>query len=140
MGFRNGSWMSVFAVYPKTAGVTQLRGCTSRKNKDTGQYETDFSGYVSCIGNAVAQKALQLHPAEGKPVRIRLKETEVKMTFESGPDGKQQVKYTNFNVYDFDMGDGALNTGTPAPAPANEPHNPSYEGVSDDVNDEGLPF
>jgi hypothetical protein len=134
MGFRKGAWMSVFGVYPKTAGITQIRGCISRKNRDTGAYEMDFSGFCSCVGNETAQKALQLHPTAQHPVNIQLGDVEVKQTFKT-VDGKQQVEYTNYNIYDFNLSDTVGNA-----APASAPPNPAYEGLSDDVGDEGLPF
>lgn len=128
--------MSVFAVYPKTNGVTQIRGCTSRRNKDTGEFENDFSGYCSCIGNQCAQKALTLKPADGHPVRIRLGDIEVRQVFEKGADGKQKLQYTNFNIYSFDTSEESEKK----TAASNEPPNPVYEGISDDVDEEGLPF
>lgn len=140
MGFRNGAWMSVFGVYPKTGGITQILGSTSRKDKDSGEYVTDFSGYCSCIGNAVAQKALQIKPSAGHPVKIHLGDVEVKQTFEMGPDGKRVPKYTNFNIYSFEFGENTARAAASG-RPSSEPANPAYEGsFMDDVVEEGLPF
>ena len=139
MGFRNGAWMSVFGVYPKTNGVTQIRGCTSRKRRDTGEYETDFSGFCSCIGNDVAQKALQLHPTEGHPVRIHLGDVEVKQTFEM-VNGISQPKYTNYNIYSFDLGAEGNGGATPPPKSYTDQLEAAYDGIVDDADEEGLPF
>ena len=45
----------------------------SRKNKNTGEYETDFSGYVGFVGTVAAKKAAQLKEKD----RIRLGDVDV---------------------------------------------------------------
>ena len=137
MGFRKGAWMSVFGVFPnaKSDKVAQISGATSVKNKATGEYETDFSSYCTCIGATAVQKALKLKIEKGKPARIRLLDVEVKQTFEG--DGKdRKVKYVNYNIYDFDFGDDVK---TPTVTKDDE-LSVAYEGISDDINEEGLPF
>lgn len=137
MGFRKNAWMSVFGFFPneKTDKVAQISGATSIKNRQTGEYETDFSAYCTLIGEKAVQKAKNLKIAKGKPARIRLLDVEVKQTFE-GSGADRHVKYTNFNIYDFDFGE---NTKTGSPSKEEE-LNAAYEGVSDDPNEEGLPF
>lgn len=137
MGFRKNAWMSVFRFFPneKSDKIAQISGATSVKNRATGEYETDFSGYCTLIGEKVVQKAKNLVIEKGKPARIRLLDVEVKQTFE-GTGSERQVKYTNFNIYDFDFGDGDR-----VSAPSTEEElNAAYEGISDDPNEEGLPF
>ena len=68
MGFRNDAYATVWEVTSKTPNVTQLRISTSHKNKETGAYETDFSGFVACVGSKVAAEALHLHEKD----RIKL--------------------------------------------------------------------
>lgn len=138
MGFRKGAWMSVFGFYPnpKSDKIAQISGATSVKNKFTGEYETDFSAYCSCIGDAAVKKAKSLRIEKGKPARIRLLDVEVKHTFE-GSGQERRVKYTNYNIYDFDFGDNARDDGSTS---REEELNLAYEGISDDVNEEGLPF
>ena len=68
----------------------------SRKNKDTGEYEQDFSGYVMMIGTANA-KAQRLHEKD----RIRLGDVDVTTTYNK----EQQKEYVNYKCFDFEMAD-----------------------------------
>ena len=73
MGFRTGAIATVWKVEEVSPKITRGQISTSRKNKATGEWETDFSSYVAFIGTATAAKALQLHEKE----RIRLGDVEV---------------------------------------------------------------
>lgn len=68
MGFRTGAYAKVWEVSPMSDTSTKVRMSVSRKNKQTGEYEQDFSGFVLCIGTAAAKKASQLH--EGSRIKI----------------------------------------------------------------------
>ena len=57
MGFRNGAFAKVWEVTPVSDTSTKLRISISRKNKQTNEYEQDFSGFVLAIGTAAASKA-----------------------------------------------------------------------------------
>ena len=57
MGFRTGAYAKVWEVSPLSDTSTKVRMSVSRKNKQSGEYEQDFSGYVLCIGTAAAKKA-----------------------------------------------------------------------------------
>ena len=129
--------MSVFAVYPNESSnkVCQILGTTSVKRRDTGEYENDFSAFCSCVGEAVTKKALALKPSKTKPVKIRILDSEVKHTFK-GTGADRKVEYINYNIYDFDFGDDEVANQTMKEVDTN----PAYEGLSDDPDDEGLPF
>ena len=58
MGFRTGSYATIWSVESATDTRTKARISISRKNKQTGEYDTDFSGFVDFIGTAAARKAL----------------------------------------------------------------------------------
>ncbi len=45
MGFRTGAYAKVWEVDPVRDTATKIRISTSRKDKQTGEYEQDFSGY-----------------------------------------------------------------------------------------------
>lgn len=60
MGFRTGSYATIWSVESATDTRTKARISISRKNKQTGEYDTDFSGFVDFIGTAAARKALTL--------------------------------------------------------------------------------
>lgn len=151
-GFRDGAWMNVFEIRPTSSqAVAQIRGTISSKKAGTdgsspSDWETDFGGWCSCVGGEVAQKILGAspQPTAGHPIKIHLGNTGVKQKGVQNPDGTW-TNYTNFNIYSFDFGDGM-------PGNSQQPHqtapsqsyddqlNVAYEGISDDVNDEGLPF
>lgn len=92
MAFRNGAYATVWQVEKKSDRVTQVRISTSRKNKQTDQYEQDFSGFVSILGDA-AQKALSLREKD----RIKLGDVSVTSRF----DKEKNKEYVYYNVYDF---------------------------------------
>jgi hypothetical protein len=78
---------------------TKLRISTSRKNKQTGEYEQDFSGFVMCLGTAAAQKAAKL--TEGS--RIKIGDCDVTTKY----DKEKKVTYTNFSIFSFDLDEDA---------------------------------
>ena len=136
MGFTNNRWCTVWSVEPHSNTSTKGRISISKKNRDTGEYEEDFSGFVMFAGSSAAQKALKLRERD----RIKLNEVDVKTRFvkETG------VKYTNFFVYDFDTeaeADGQ--SGRVAPSRSSTMRDPQYPlddidaGLSDVPN---LPF
>lgn len=94
MGFRTGRYCKVWEITPKSDSLTTLRISTSRKNKQTGEFETDFSGFVSCVGTSAAKKALFLN--EGDSVKIGDVDVTTKYDKEKG------ITYTNFIMYSFE--------------------------------------
>ena len=60
MGFRTGAYAKVWEVTPMSDTSTKVRMSISRKNKQSGEYEQDFSGFVLAIGTAAANKAASL--------------------------------------------------------------------------------
>lgn len=95
MGFRNGSYATVWDIKTVSDYNTQIRISIDRKNKQTGEYEQDFSGFVSCLGSAVASKAASLKERQ----RIKLGNVAVS-TFYNKEKG---VTYYNFKVFDFEV-------------------------------------
>lgn len=57
MGFRTGSYATIWSVESASDTRTKARISISRKNKQTGEYDTDFSGFVDFIGTAAAKKS-----------------------------------------------------------------------------------
>lgn len=96
MGFRVGAFCTVFGVEPGKGNWTKCRMSISRKNKDTGEYEQDFGGYVMMIGQAHA-KARKLKDRD----RIQLKEIDVSNRY----DKERQREFTDFKCFDFEMAD-----------------------------------
>lgn len=117
MGFRNGAFAKVWEVTPVSDTSTKIRISISVKNKQSGEYQDDFSGYVMCIGTANAQKAAKLT----KGARIKLGDVDVSTKY----DAERKVTYTNYKVFSFEDPDAEQQTNTPAPA---APTNSSTSG------------
>lgn len=94
MGFRKDAFAKVWSIEPLSDMKTKLRISVSRKDKQTGEYIQDFSGFVECIGTAVAKKAAKLNEGD----RIRLGDTDVSTRY----DKEKKITYTNFKVFSFD--------------------------------------
>ena len=125
MSFRQNSYCVVWEVKQGTGNFTDVRLSSSKKNKQTGEYETDFSGFVRFIGGA-HQKAASLKEKD----RIKLGDCEVTNRY----DKEKKTTYTNFAVFDFEMANGEQQ----APQQA-QPSVAGFENIPDGI-DEELPF
>lgn len=99
MGFRQGGYMTVWSAEPsKTGNTTRVRLSSSRKNKKTDEYEQDFSGFCTFIGDAhEAAKYLK------EKDRIKILECDVGTTY----DKEKKMEYVNYKVFGFEMADGS---------------------------------
>lgn len=95
MGFRRDAYAMCWEVKPVTDTVTNIRISINRKNRNTGEYEQDFSGFVDCVGSAVAKKALTLKRGD----RIRLGNVDVSTSYNK----EAHKSYTNLKVFSFDI-------------------------------------
>ena len=138
MGFRTGSYAKVWEVRPRSATMTELRISISRKNRESGEYEQDFGGYVRCVGTACASQATAL--AEGD--KIRLGDVDVTRRY----DKEAQKEYTNFTIFSFKKDDGtmpaadqqrAVNVAAQAPAAVNTA---AYDPAAPEGDTDELPF
>lgn len=99
MGFRENGFMTVWGVEQAKAGnVTRVRLSASRKNKKTGEYEQDFSGFCTFIGKA-HDNASFLKERD----RIKILSCDVSTSY----DKDKGVGYVNYKVFDFEMADGS---------------------------------
>ena len=127
MGFRKDSFATVWSAEVVSDTLTKVRLSISRKNKQTGEYETDFSGFVSFVGTAAAKKAAALKEKD----RIKLGDIDVTNRY----DKEKNTTYTNFKVFSFEMqGENAA----AAPAAASPEPQPQVDGG--EVDDSRLPF
>ena len=116
MGFRNNGYLTVWEVRTtKSNKVTMARVSSSRKDRETGDYETDFSGWVKFIGRT-AEAALKLKQKD----RIVAKSVEVQNRW----DKEEQKEYTDFIIWEFDMADNFKGGNKQADG---EPSNPIEE-------------
>lgn len=123
MGFRQGSYAKIWSI-EEHEKFTKVRVSISQKNKQTGQYEPNFTGFLSLIGKA-HQEAASLKEGDS----IKIGECEVTNRY----DKEKKREYTNFNVYSFEPAGGG-SSGSSA-------KKSDYQPVSEDDPDEGdLPF
>lgn len=94
MGFRTGSFCTIWSVEPVKDTRTKARISISKRNRDTGEYETDFSGFVDFIGTAAASKGAKLKERD----RIKLGDVDVSNRYDKG----KNITYTNFKIFSFD--------------------------------------
>lgn len=93
MGFRVNSYATVWSVESTRPNVTKVRLSTSRRNKQTGEYEQDFSGFCNFVGNC-AVDALQLREKD----RIKLGDVDVTSRY----DREAHREYINYTVFSFE--------------------------------------
>jgi len=77
---------------------TKAKITISRRNKQTGKFENDFSGYVNFFGTLAAKKAARLKERD----RIKLGDVDVQTYYSQE---KNQTFY-NFNVFSFETQTG----------------------------------
>ena len=97
MGFKNGAFATVRGAESISDTNTKVRISVSRKNKDTGEYETEFSGFVNFYGTAVASRAARLKEKD----RIKLGEVDVTTRYSK----EKNTTYTNYKVFSFEDAD-----------------------------------
>lgn len=133
MGFREGAFATVWQVEQKNDRWTKLRINISRKNKDTDEYEQDFSGWVDVFGTAAAGKAAKLKEKD----RIKLGGVDVTNSY----DKEKKVTYWNPKVFDFEMADsaGGGSGGHSSAGSSRRRTQEEYEGENE-ADDDGLPF
>lgn len=129
MGFKPNAWATVWGVDREQKGnFTKVRLSTSRKNKD-GNYEQDFSGFCTFIGQAHTDAA-----SLSERDRIRIGECEVLTHF----DKAKNKEYINYNVYTFEPAVGNSNS--------SNSQKPQKKTAFDEIveegeaNDEAFPF
>ena len=123
MGFRLNNWASVWSVEEGRGNTMKVRLSTSRKKKDTDEYEQDFSGFCTFIGNAKV-KAEKLKPKD----RIKLGDVDVTTWYNK----EKGVEYVTYKVFDFETSDGAGSTSAPAGAQKTAKKS---SGLEDEVED-----
>ena len=130
MGFRTGAFCKVWTVEPVSNTMTKGRISISRKNKNTGEYDQEFSGYVSFVGTAAAQKGLKLKEGD----RIKLGDVDVTNTYNK----EKGITYTNFKIFSFDTQEEI--DGVSAPAQQTQQPDTSFLNVEEGFDESLLPF
>ena len=135
MGFRSNYFATVWSV-ENMGKFTKVRLSTSRKNRDTGEYEQDFSGFCSFVTNAHA-KASKLRERD----RIQLGDVDVTTVY----DKERGREFVNYTVFDFEFEADVKSSGSdsrrPAPASKRAPAAPPVDNpVEGETDEEELPF
>jgi hypothetical protein len=127
LGFRSGSYATIWSVDPVSDVQTKARISVSRKNKQSGEYETEFSGFVSFFGTAAAKKAACLKEKD----RIKIGDCDVKTHY----DKEKNITYYNFNIFSFEVQDNNAGGNT---ATSTKDVVPDVD--DGEIDDERLPF
>lgn len=128
MAFANDSYATVWEVEPVKDTITKVKITTrTKKSKDSVEFETDFTGYVSFVGTANAHKALSLHERD----KIKL----LKVAMKNKYDKDKKVMYWNPLVYEFELSDSATRA-----AKSEDPTCPQPTVDEGEVEDPRLPF
>lgn len=132
MGFRTGSYATVWGIENK-GNYSIVEMSTSKKNKQTDQYETDFSSkFVRFIGGAHTN-------SEGltRGSKIKIGDCEVTNSYNK----ETKTGYTNFLVFSFEDANngGANNSDNNKPAPS-QAKGDGFMNISDGLDSEELPF
>lgn len=122
MGFRKNAFATVWNVELVKDTVTRGRISISRKNKNTGEYESDFNGFVSFLGTGAASKAAKLKEKD----RIKLTDIDVTRKY----DKEEKKEYINFLVFDFETVGSKENSTTESVSNVN----------NEEVDDSDYPF
>lgn len=115
MGFREGAFATVWEIKNQGDNFTKIRVSTSRKDKRTDEYVTDFSGFVSLIGDAHKNIGLIESALNGSDhCRIKFGACDVSNRY----DKEAGREFTNFTLFAFEMADGVTSSGDDKQAPA----------------------
>lgn len=120
MSFKQNAWAKIWSIEPGERS-TKVRVSTSKKSKKTGEYEQDFSGFVTLAGDAHT-KASKLKVGD----TIKIGGCEVTSRY----DKEKQKEYINFTVYTFETNedqDNSTAAKSEAPATADEEEDPDSE-------------
>ena len=140
MGFRSsflndngqkvGGYARVWSVEDK-GKYASAQISTSKKNKDTGTYETDFQkNFVSFVGHAYNKiKGVQIPERKGVPIQIHSCDVTNRW------DANKKVEYINFVVFDFDFTDTVTTSNTTNNTKVSD----GFMDIPDGI-DEELPF
>lgn len=101
MGFRKDGFATIWSIEPESNTITRGRISISKKNQQTGEYEQDFSGFVTFAGTAAASKAAKLKEKD----RIKLGDVDVTNRY----DKEKGITYTNFTIFSFETQEESKN-------------------------------
>lgn len=98
MVFRDGPYVTVWEITNQDKNYAKIRMSASRKDKETGEYFTDFSGFVSLISGAFKQLG-RIEQALEEDGRCRIKINTFSIS--NRYDKEEGREYTNYAILDF---------------------------------------
>lgn len=110
MAFGIGNYATVWEIEDK-GKYHSAKISTSKKDKDTGAYTTDFNSYVFFVGEAHGM-ASELKPKD----RIKISSCAVTNKYNK----EKQVTYYNFAIFGYEMVNKSTNKQTPEAPPVND--------------------
>ena len=135
MGFKNGAYCTVWEVKPKNDWATEGKITISHQlgkfvdgvfvPDESGQYKTDFSGFVTFYGSEAAKKALSLKPQS----KIQITGCDVQNKY----DKERKVMYWNPYITAFELAAG----GAPK---AQQPQRVQQTVDSGEIDDSNFPW
>lgn len=130
MAFGNGQFMKIWEVADK-GSYTEVSMSSSKKNKQTGEYETDFSSkYVRFVGNAKLQ-----NPMKGQRIKI----TECSVSNIYYKDGERQfMKNPAYAVFAYELQQDGAQGNTYVPSAYTQGSSGGFDQM--DMDEGGLPF
>lgn len=131
MGYKVGAYCKCWEITPVSEKDTKVRLSISYKNKQTGEFEDDFTGYVHFLGSDVAHKASSLNRGD----RIKLGDVDVRNWY----DKEKKQEYHYYKCFGFEMADRQSNDNTYQPK-ATSAENPSHAYEGSTADDSELPF
>ena len=126
MGFRNNAYAKVWETRPGNGNYSEARISISKKDKNTGEYNTEFSGWVRLIGNA-HQKVNTIKNGDN----VQLGDVDVTNRYVKD----KNTTYVNYAVFDFNP----ANSGGSGGGKATTKKKDNFQNISAEV-DEELPF
>lgn len=106
MGFRSGAYASVFAVEKGRGNYYDVNIATSRKDKETGNYNTDFRAFVRFAGDAAKgiekYNGMSSKNNGNRPIaRVRLGDVDTTNSYSA----ENNKTYTHHVVFTFEFAD-----------------------------------
>lgn len=130
MGFRTGSYATIWGVEDK-GNFAKVQLSTSKKNKQTDAYETDFSGFVNFVG-AAREKVLPLQAKD----RIKIGDCDVTTSYNK----ETKVTYTNYAIFSFEVQDGNQSVPTSTETKKTKTTKKPAMDLDESNEDSDLPF
>ena len=131
--FKTGDYAKVWEITPISDTMTKLNISTSRKSKQSGEYEKDFSGFPVCVGTAAAGKASRLQKGD----TIILGDIGVSNTRPRN-DGKGY--YVDYKIFSFELANGDDKGGKASAKTAAKPKKAAYVEENSVEDDSDLPY